>query len=112
MLSGFTSRWMIPSACAAPSASAVSCMMRRDSSAGSEPRRLSLAATDSPSTYAITKYTSPSGPSPTEWMGTDRKSTRLNSSHGYISYAVFCLKKKKKKIKQHISRNIHEKNDE
>src|SRR2546429_7403591 len=30
------------------------------------------------------------------YMGrlTDRKSTRLNSSHGYISYAVFCLKKK------------------
>src|SRR2546422_7587310 len=26
----------------------------------------------------------------------DRKSTRLNSSHGYISYALFCLKKKKK----------------
>src|SRR2546429_4232175 len=26
--------------------------------------------------------------------GVDRKSTRLNSSHGYISYAVFCLKKK------------------
>src|SRR2546422_1907321 len=39
----------------------------------------------------------------------DRKSTRLNSSHGYISYAVFCLKKKKKiagcrgkKIKKNI----------
>src|SRR5687768_17804890 len=36
-----------------------------------------------------------------EWIhsgvrGVDRKSTRLNSSHGYISYAVFCLKKKKK----------------
>src|SRR2546422_5594283 len=29
-------------------------------------------------------------------MVRDRKSTRLNSSHGYISYAVFCLKKKKK----------------
>src|SRR5205809_5832395 len=28
----------------------------------------------------------------------DRKSTRLNSSHGYISYAVFCLKKKNKSI--------------
>src|SRR2546422_3454537 len=28
----------------------------------------------------------------------DRKSTRLNSSHGYISYAVFCLKKKKKQM--------------
>src|SRR5687768_17724470 len=30
----------------------------------------------------------------------DRKSTRLNSSHGYISYAVFCLKKKKKNKKK------------
>src|SRR2546429_6889795 len=30
----------------------------------------------------------------------DRKSTRLNSSHGYISYAVFCLKKKKKTNRQ------------
>src|SRR2546422_7917792 len=29
----------------------------------------------------------------------DRKSTRLNSSHGYISYAVFCLKKKKNETK-------------
>src|SRR2546429_3067971 len=32
---------------------------------------------------------------PAEADGEDRKSTRLNSSHGYISYAVFCLKKKK-----------------
>src|SRR5688572_32408484 len=31
----------------------------------------------------------------------DRKSTRLNSSHSQISYAVFCLKKKKKKTKKH-----------
>src|SRR2546429_1656951 len=29
-------------------------------------------------------------------LAEDRKSTRLNSSHGYISYAVFCLKKKKR----------------
>src|SRR5687768_18056223 len=28
-----------------------------------------------------------------KYIGEDRKSTRLNSSHGYISYAVFCLKK-------------------
>src|SRR5256884_822184 len=37
----------------------------------------------------------------------DRKSTRLNSSHGYISYAVFCLKKKKNKTltNQHSSRD-------
>src|SRR2546422_5918960 len=39
------------------------------------------------------------------WLGSaDRKSTRLNSSHGYISYAVFCLKKKKK---PHISPSDH-----
>src|SRR5256884_8277463 len=31
-------------------------------------------------------------------LDADRKSTRLNSSHGYISYAVFCLKKKKNHI--------------
>src|SRR3989449_10225534 len=36
---------------------------------------------------------------PGQMHNTDRKSTRLNSSHGYISYAVFCLKKKKKKNK-------------
>src|SRR5687768_17973463 len=45
-------------------------------------------------------------------VGEDRKSTRLNSSHGYISYAVFCLKKKKKKKKQqsttNIARKLHE----
>src|SRR2546422_2458725 len=31
-------------------------------------------------------------PAAVEHVGVDRKSTRLNSSHGYISYAVFCLK--------------------
>src|SRR2546430_5701040 len=37
----------------------------------------------------------------------DRKSTRLNSSHSQISYAVFCLKKKKKeKLRQSIVSNI------
>src|SRR2546422_8115855 len=35
----------------------------------------------------------------------DRKSTRLNSSHGYISYAVFCLKKKKKERNTYATRN-------
>src|SRR2546422_8561317 len=36
----------------------------------------------------------------------DRKSTRLNSSHGYISYAVFCLKKKKKKQQRTSEKQI------
>src|SRR2546422_8563816 len=36
----------------------------------------------------------------------DRKSTRLNSSHGYISYAVFCLKKKKKTSRYTTSSDI------
>src|SRR2546422_5522779 len=35
------------------------------------------------------------GPGGEHPIGLDRKSTRLNSSHGYISYAVFCLKKKR-----------------
>src|SRR5438270_10617052 len=51
----------------------------------------------------------------------DRKSTRLNSSHSQISYAVFCLKKKKKKNKKkkikkknykkkhHLKKNLHDK---
>ena len=34
----------------------------------------------------------------------DRKSTRLNSSHGYISYAVFCLKKKKRHLEKRTNR--------
>src|SRR2546429_5041766 len=34
----------------------------------------------------------------------DRKSTRLNSSHGYISYAVFCLKKKKTHMERRVER--------
>src|SRR2546430_11827106 len=36
-------------------------------------------------------------PSPQKRTGVDRKSTRLNSSHSQISYAVFCLKKKKRR---------------
>src|SRR2546426_9522433 len=52
--------------------------------------------------------TTPSGPGDRlrQWLGSDgevrvldRKSTRLNSSHLVISYAVFCLKKKKKQYK-------------
>src|SRR5258708_24311718 len=38
--------------------------------------------------------------SPPGHLARDRKSTRLNSSHQIISYAVFCLKKKKKQSKQ------------
>src|SRR5687768_226841 len=43
-----------------------------------------------PIAFAVTLWAAP-----VRWF-LDRKSTRLNSSHGYISYAVFCLKKKKK----------------
>src|SRR5689334_23409523 len=38
----------------------------------------------------------PLSPKRMTWINVDRKSTRLNSSHSSISYAVFCLKKKKK----------------
>src|SRR5437867_6641432 len=46
---------------------------------------------------------------PTSWWQTlqpDRKSTRLNSSHRTISYAVFCLKKKKQKT-QYLLNDLH-----
>src|SRR5687768_18359590 len=50
---------------------------------------------------ALPTFPQPHRAGPCVWLGsarstcsTDRKSTRLNSSHGYISYAVFCLKKK------------------
>src|SRR2546429_4457128 len=36
----------------------------------------------------------------------DRKSTRLNSSHGYISYAVFCLKKKNKELRRRAGQTL------
>src|SRR5438105_12354875 len=50
---------------------------------------------------------------PANWSRRDRKSTRLNSSHEWISYAVFCLKKKKKKKeekyrKQQVVRTKHD----
>src|SRR2546426_6010546 len=40
------------------------------------------------------------------WRSLDRKSTRLNSSHLVISYAVFCLKKKKKTRTQHYPHDV------
>src|SRR2546427_7582049 len=42
----------------------------------------------------------------------DRKSTRLNSSHSQISYAVFCLKKKKKKNKKYTLSLVHSEHED
>src|SRR2546422_6751783 len=66
------------------------------------------------SRYSSTRLRTPStigcAPPPSSRRSTvparrDRKSTRLNSSHGYISYAVFCLKKKKKR---HIGLDVQQ----
>src|SRR2546430_11988915 len=47
------------------------------------------------------------GPQGPQWLTVpDRKSTRLNSSHSQISYAVFCLKKKKKNIRLYATSMI------
>src|SRR5687768_18251068 len=64
------------------------------------PRRRPTARRASPARGS--RHGDTDGPPERAWLdgeggGPDRKSTRLNSSHGYISYAVFCLKKKKKK---------------
>src|SRR2546427_1340241 len=47
------------------------------------------------------------------WLRRDRKSTRLNSSHSQISYAVFCFKKKKKTQQRYhaVSRHVVEPQD-
>src|SRR2546422_5464931 len=57
-------------------------------------------ATCVPSTFTVQVGVpcAPPGHTITQFVPLDRKSTRLNSSHGYISYAVFCLKKKKTKL--------------
>src|SRR2546428_5817632 len=49
----------------------------------------------------------PASQSRTAKSRSDRKSTRLNSSHDQISYAVFCLKKKKKNKSQRKMRHTH-----
>src|SRR5256885_4306673 len=46
-------------------------------------------------------------PSSPDYPRPDRKSTRLNSSHLVISYAVFCLKKKKKSVVPHRAYHMH-----
>src|SRR5687768_18367886 len=56
-----------------------------------------LTAKGSGQDYTVNEAKVVCGEVPTANATVDRKSTRLNSSHGYISYAVFCLKKKKKK---------------
>src|SRR3712207_9012012 len=58
------------------------------------------ATSGSPPTSAAASATAPGGTTTTTGAQ-DRKSTRLNSSHANISYAVFCLKKKKKTSNGH-----------
>src|SRR2546427_8249068 len=58
-------------------------------------RTLTDIVTDLERTYSLTGLTG-------DVTALDRKSTRLNSSHSQISYAVFCLKKKKKRTRHHI----------
>src|SRR2546430_16278107 len=64
-------------------------------------RRASLAMLLFAAVVVLPALAHASPPDPSWVAGLDRKSTRLNSSHSQISYAVFCLKKKKKKTPRH-----------
>src|SRR5688572_31931012 len=67
----------------------------------------SVASTKARPAVALTILTTSAAAASAHCGERDRKSTRLNSSHSQISYAVFCLKKKKKKkntIKNEINR--------
>src|SRR5438445_4464519 len=75
------------------------------------PRRSSAARTYAACRRRTTERTSTSEMQPCgSATSRDRKSTRLNSSHANISYAVFCLKKKKKKNKQKKNKKQNNKN--
>src|SRR5438128_5812746 len=62
--------------------------------------RVGTVRTDQPIVCVLTGHGLKDPEALTRGLTIDRKSTRLNSSHGSISYAVFCLKKKKKKNKK------------
>src|SRR3989449_5562588 len=62
-------------------------------------RRVPSLETEHPNGRAVGRVQIATPPRLDQVWHIDRKSTRLNSSHGYISYAVFCLKKKKKTVK-------------
>src|SRR5205809_5167370 len=64
--------------------------------AGADAHGLRLAAPD--------RLHAPGAPPAGDHDRQDRKSTRLNSSHGYISYAVFCLKKKSSHVLSRMSK--------
>src|SRR2546422_2037537 len=81
----------LPISAGAPPASCRSAQRRSPASSTTIPR-------DGPDERA------PGGRGPQEALP-DRKSTRLNSSHGYISYAVFCLKKKKPLTEKRLARD-------
>src|SRR2546429_3794502 len=61
-------------------------------------REMPLRASTAAMTFSMRVIAARERASPSNFTSRDRKSTRLNSSHGYISYAVFCLKKKKKNL--------------
>src|SRR5687768_10764957 len=61
------------------------------------PQGMKIVFVTDKSNVDLTAHTMRNVPRKHVGIFSDRKSTRLNSSHGYISYAVFCLKKKKKK---------------
>src|SRR2546427_2449650 len=70
------------------------------------PRPLHLVP-KSPKSLAIPPQTHPFAFSMSVAVSLDRKSTRLNSSHSQISYAVFCLKKKKKNRLSHKLKSMN-----
>src|SRR5207245_3260113 len=104
-----------PAAAAAIAAAPAAVAAARAAAAGSDarlhpslllraPAAIGCRHADDPPHRGIARARRPGAPyrrrvalAPGPRLGRDRKSTRLNSSHGSISYAVFCLKKKKKK---------------
>src|SRR2546422_4377753 len=89
-----------------PSLLCIFCFLLLVATAGGQTCGQSLALTESTKAFYRGDY-SRAAELAEKHLRADRKSTRLNSSHGYISYAVFCLKKKKKTTVRSTIRQIN-----
>src|SRR2546430_5877178 len=79
------------------------CHTKKPCAGSTWPAALSLTLrSSSPSSPSRNQKCPWSSPPPPDISDLDRKSTRLNSSHSQISYAVFCLKKKKTEVCLHV----------
>src|SRR5947209_13805251 len=97
---------LMPLACALIFAAALAgCSSDMNKNAGENAASPAASPGASPAAQTLTEVERPQKVKEMQAARGDRKSTRLNSSHANISYAVFCLKKKKEKAESLVRRS-------